>query len=692
MNLFKNSFNNTLVEILAYWAKVKPDGKAYTMLNANGLEDSYITYGQLHSQSLNVARYLLSQGLRSRNVVLLYPPGIEFIVGFFGCLYAGVVPAPIHTPKRNRSNQKIANLLLCANAAAILLPEAQKQEFRNILMKEENCPKDLMYVSTDTINELPTYGEAQLPKIDGSMLAFLQFTSGSTSLPKGVMISHANCLSNLDMALSVTQATPSSTFVSWLPHYHDLGLVAHLLHSFYGGSHCVMLAPTTFVSRPIEWLRAITKYRGEYTGAPNFAYQLCVDKIQPEEQKNLDLSSLRMAINAAEPINAQTLWDFGAKFAENGFKPRMFLPAYGMAEGTVFISSGTLDREPVYLEVDLESLGKDNIAKPATTETHKKVFVGCGHAKLGEQIFIIDPKRNCEVPRNHVGEIWITGPNVMCGYYNNTEATAQTLVSQEGDHPYLRTGDLGFMDDNGELYNTGRLKDMMIVNGVNYYPQDIEICVEQAHPDIRSGCVIAFSVPSATGEELVIVAELNKAGITKMKQSSYLEELVEAISSKVGEHFELSLNQLVFLKIGRIPKTSSGKLRRQQCKQEFLQGIPDTLATWTQDDSTNQSQEAVDTQNLEKTFQEIMSMGFTHLKVFTNLIKMLTNEYQIKMVDFDLEKPMFVYGIEFPQLIKIREQLENQLECPIPVEVFSPENNIKDLLNDIACAISNHNN
>jgi hypothetical protein len=280
----------------------------------------------------------------------------------------------------------------------------------------------------------------------------------------------------------------------------------------------------------------------------------------------------------------------------------------------------------------------------------------------------------------------------MCGYYNNTEATAQTLVSQEGDHPYLRTGDLGFMDDNGELYNTGRLKDMMIVNGVNYYPQDIEICVEQAHPDIRSGCVIAFSVPSATGEELVIVAELNKAGITKMKQSSYLEELVEAISSKVGEHFELSLNQLVFLKIGRIPKTSSGKLRRQQCKQEFLQGIPDTLATWTQDDSTNQSQEAVDTQNLEKTFQEIMSMGFTHLKVFTNLIKMLTNEYQIKMVDFDLEKPMFVYGIEFPQLIKIREQLENQLECPIPVEVFSPENNIKDLLNDIACAISNHNN
>jgi hypothetical protein len=248
------------------------------------------------------------------------------------------------------------------------------------------------------------------------------------------------------------------------------------------------------------------------------------------------------------------------------------------------------------------------------------------------------------------------------------------------------------MDDNGELYITGRLKDMMIVNGVNYYPQDIEICVEQAHLDISSGCVIAFSVPGATGEELVTVVELNKAGITKMKQSGYLEELVEAISSKVGENFELPLNQLVFLKIGRIPKTSSGKLRRQQCKQEFLQGIPDALATWTQYDSTNQSQEAVDTQNLEKTFQEIMSMGFTHLKVFTNLIKILTNEYQVKMVDFDLEKPMLVYGIEFPQLMEIRGQLEKQLECPIPVEVFSQENNVKGLLNDIVCAMSNHNN
>ncbi|GBF82341.1 AMP-binding protein [Aphanothece sacrum] len=684
---------NSLGEVLAYWAKVKPDGKAYTMLNANGLEDSCITYGELHSQALNVARCLLSQGLRSRNVVLLYPPGIEFIVGFFGCLYAGVVPAPIHTPKRNRSNQKIANLVLCANAAAILLPEAQKQEFRNILMKEENWPKDLMYVSTDAISELPTYGEGQLPKIDGSMLAFLQFTSGSTSLPKGVMISHQNCLNNIEMIVSMSQITSSCTTVSWLPHHHDLGLVAHLLHSIYSGGHCVILAPTTFVSQPIQWLRAITKYRAEYTGGPNFAYQLCIDKIPTTEQQNLDLSSLRMVINAAEPVNPQTLWDFSQKFAKNGFKSQMFLPAYGMAEATVFISSGFVDGEPVFKTVDWTKLSTDNIASDPINGAKEKVFIGCGHAWLDQEVHIFNPDLSYKVPPNHIGEIWVTGSNVMSGYYNNSEATAKTLVSVEGDHRlYLRTGDLGFMDDKGELYITGRLKDMMIINGVNYYPQDIELCVEQAHRDIRSSGVIAFSVSGATGEELVIVAELNKAGITKMKQSGYLEELVEAISSKVGEQFELSLNQLIFLKIGRIPKTSSGKLRRQQCKQECLQGIPDALATWTQYDSTNQSQEAVDTENLEKTFQEIMSMGFTHLKVFTNLIKILTNEYEVKMVDFDLEKSMLVYGIESSQLMEIRCQLEKQLECPIPVEVFSQENNVKGLLNDIVCAMFNHNN
>ncbi|KAB8320629.1 fatty acyl-AMP ligase [Tolypothrix campylonemoides VB511288] len=479
---------------------------------------------------------------------------------------------------RNRSNKKIADIVLTTEASAVLLPATHQQAFRDTLLKEENWPKDLIYVPTDTTIAPSNFKNLPLPKIDGSAIAFLQFTSGSTSLPKGVMITHSNCLNNLEMIVTMSQANSDSTSVSWLPHYHDLGLVAHLLHSLYSGGHCVLLAPATFASQPIQWLRAITKYRAAYTGAPNFAYQLCVDKIQPSEQQTLDLSSLRMAINAAEPIIPQTIWDFCEKFADNGFKPHMFLPAYGMAEATVYISSGYVEQDPVFKAVDWVTLGKHNIAQEATDSTKEKVFVGCGHPWLDQKIYIVDPDKNCVLPPNHVGEIWTTGSNVMAGYYNNPEATAKTLVSLlNDDRTYLRTGDLGFVDDKGELYITGRIKDMIIVNGVNYYPQDIENCVEQAHPDIRSGCIAAFGVLGKAGEELVIFAELTKAGVINLRRSGYLEELAEAICLALGENFEIQLRQLVFLGHMQLAKTSSGKIRRQQCKQEFFQGSFDAF-------------------------------------------------------------------------------------------------------------------
>jgi len=252
---------NTLDSVLTCWSDVQPNRRAYTMLDINGAEDSYITYGDMYSQVINIAQRLLSEGLQSRNAILLYPPGIEFIVAFFGCLYAGVLPAPIHIPKRNRSNKKISDIVSATEVSAILLLSKDEQAFRDTLSKEENWPKDLIYVPTDMTVEPANSQNLPLPEIDGSAIAFLQFTSGSTSLPKGVMISHANCLNNLEMIVAMSQANSDSTFVSWLPHYHDLGLVAHLLCSLYSGGHCVLLAPSTFASQPIQWLRAITKYR-----------------------------------------------------------------------------------------------------------------------------------------------------------------------------------------------------------------------------------------------------------------------------------------------------------------------------------------------------------------------------------------------------------------------------------------------
>jgi acyl-CoA synthetase (AMP-forming)/AMP-acid ligase II/nucleoside-diphosphate-sugar epimerase/acyl carrier protein len=688
--MIKSQCFNTLAEVLTYWAEVQPNRMAYTMLDSNGAEDSYITYGDMYSKAIDIAQTLLSDGLRSRNAILLYPPGIEFIVAFFGCLYAGVFPAPIHIPKRNRSNKKIAEIVLATEASAVMLPATYQQAFLDALLKEENWPQDLIYVPTDMTIEPLNSKNLPLPKINGSAIAFLQFTSGSTSLPKGVMITHSNCLNNLGMIVEMSQANSDSTSVSWLPHYHDLGLVAHLLHSLYSGGHCVILAPATFASQPIQWLRAITKYRAAYTGAPNFAYQLCVDKIQPSDQQTLDLSSLRMAINAAEPINPQTIWDFCEKFADNGFKPHMFLPAYGMAEATVYISSGCVDQDPVFKTVDWMTLGKHNIAQEPTDSTKEKVFVGCGHPWLDQEVHIVDPDKNCKVLPNHIGEIWVSGSNVMAGYYSNPQSTAKTLVSLEGDErTYLRTGDLGFIDEKGELYITGRIKDIIIVNGVNYYPQDIEGCVEQAHPDIRPGCVAAFSVPGKAGEDLVVFAELTKAGVINMRRSGYLEELTEAICLALGENFEIQLRQFVFLGHMQLPKTSSGKIRRQQCKQDFLQGGPDALARWPKDESTNQSQGDISMLNIEKTFERITSMGPMHLKVFTSLIQILTKKYQVRMADFDVEKSIFFYGIDSLKIIEIHSTLEGELDCKIPTEAFFYANTFLGMIDDIACAISN---
>ena len=687
--MIKSQDFNNLAEVLTYWAEVQPESRVYTMLDSNGAEDSYIIYKDMYSKAIDIAQHLLSKGLRSHNAILLYPPGIEFIVAFFGCLYAGVVPAPIHMPKRNRSNKRIADIVVATEASAVLLPAEYQQTCQDILNKEENWPKDLIYVTTDVTNEATNSQKLPLPEIDGSAIAFLQFTSGSTSLPKGVMITHTNCLNNLEMIVTMSHADANSTSVSWLPHYHDLGLVAHLLHSLYSGGHCVLFAPAAFASQPIQWLNAITKYRAAYTGAPNFAYQLCVDKISPSDQKSIDLSSLRMAINAAEPINPQTIWDFCEKFAENGFKPHMFLPAYGMAEATVYISSGYVDRNPVFKAVDWTKLGQDNIAQVTTDSTKEKVFVGCGHPWLDQKICIVDPERNCVLPANYVGEIWTTGSNVMAGYYNNSEATAKTLVSLPDDERiYLRTGDLGFIDENGELYITGRIKDLLIVNGVNYYPQDIEICVEQAHADIRSSCVAAFSVPGKAGEELVIFAELTKAGVINMRRSAYLEELAEAICLALGENFEIPLGQLVFLGHMRIPKTSSGKIRRQQCKQELLQGNIDALAIWPKEESTTQSKGDVSMLNIEKTFERITSMGPVHLKVFSSLIRILTNKYQVRMADFDVEKSIFFYGIDSLKIIEIHSTLEGELDCQIPTEAFFYANTFLGMIDDIARAIS----
>jgi acyl-CoA synthetase (AMP-forming)/AMP-acid ligase II/thioester reductase-like protein/acyl carrier protein len=689
---------NVISDIAAYWANVQPEKRAYTMLTPQGVEESTITYGEMYSKICNVSRILLQRKLNSRNVILLYPAGIEFIVNFLGCIHAGAVPAPVHPPKRNRANKKIADIVRSVNADAVLLPSSHLQDFRNILEREEAWPREVNFISTDDL-DFPGFDKTTvLRETSGSNTAFLQFTSGSTSLPKGVKISHSNCLSNLEMIVSMSQATSSSVSVSWLPHHHDLGLVAHLLHSLYSGGHCVILSPTTFTSQPIQWLRAISNYGAAYTGAPNFAYQLCVDRIQISDRPTLDLSSLRMAINAAEPINPQTILNFSQAFEVSGFKPHMFLPAYGMAEATVYISSGSVDAPPVFKTVDWNTLNQDGVAKDVSNGCKEKTLVGCGHTWLDQQMFIFDPDTKCKLPQNHVGEIWVVGSNITPGYYNNQQATIETLISLEREkYDYLRTGDLGFIDEVGELYITGRLKDMIIMNGINYYPQDIEQYAEKSHPDLQQNSTIAFSTPGETGENLVLFIELTRSGMLKVKDANYVIELVDAISSSIGNNLDITLSEIVFLGAMKLPKTSSGKLRRKQAKQDFLDSNYDAVVKWPINKSVEtlngdpKNMNNSNSANVEKTFEIIASMSPIHLSVFNNLTQILIKKFQFKMADLDMEKSIFFYGIDSLKIIEIHAVLEERLGKEIPTEAFFHANTFTGMIDDIVRSISSEN-
>ncbi len=680
---------STIVNTLNHWSTIQPENRAYTMLNSQGEEEYHISYGELKQKAITTASELLQQEIHARTVVLMYPPGIDFVVALLGCIYAGIIPAPLHTVRKNRSNKRIIEIIKHSNCAALLSNHQAIDEIRQLIEQEPGWNNHIPLLAT---NNLPNTHNpiVSFPSPPESAVAFLQFTSGSTSLPKGVVITHKNCMSNLRMMTAVSQASPSSVFVSWLPHYHDLGLVAHLLHSLFNGSHCVMLAPATFLFQPVQWLQAISKYNGYLSGAPNFGYQLCVDRISPQDMQGLDLSAWQLAINAAEPIKPETLVDFSHKFAKVGFKKTTFLPAYGMAEATVFISSGSREDMPVVKNFDWDTVTTDGIAKAANKSSRIKTLVGCGVSKLEGDIRIVDPTIEKELASNHIGEIWIAGDNVTAGYYNNESATLTTFsYLSNSDTRYLKTGDLGFIDETGELFITGRKKDLIIINGVNYYPQDIESVIEEVHPDIRPGCIAACGITINATEELVVFAELKKESLHHLQEDQdYIERLAEKLCTAIGESIDISLRRLLLLKPNHISKTSSGKICRHDCKVSYMNNKLDPLAEWPPVKATHPSIGEKIMPNIGNTLHVINTMGPLHLKIFSSIMHILTNKYAINMADFDVKKSIFFYGIDSIKIIDIHSELEKILERSIPTVAFFESNTFIGMIDDIVKSIN----
>lgn len=563
----KQRLETNLVEIVLNKTANLSGNLAYTFLKDGETETGTLTYKQLGIQVQAIAAYLQSITVQGDRILLLYPSGLEFITVFLGCLYAKVIAVPAYPPRRNQRLERILAIVNDAQPTLVLtthdLLEQVRSEFQELGLSNIPC---------SSIETLPDERAADWkpPIIYPDDLAFLQYTSGSTGTPKGVMVSHENIIYNQEMLKLAWQHNESTRLVSWLPLFHDMGLLSKVLQSLYLGVSCTFMPPIAFLQKPLRWLQAISNYQATTSGAPNFAYDLCVNRISVEQREGLDLRRWNVAFNGAEPIRAETLEHFTKIFADYGFKPEAFFPCYGMAEATLIISGGIPSHKPVLRDVQASALEKDRIILcDEQSPEGSKTLVGCGSTLLDQEIIIVDPNSCVQCPSGKIGEIWISGKNVTQGYWNHeleTQTTFAAYVSGTNKGPYLRTGDLGFMDPDGELFVTGRLKEVIIIRGRNYYPQDIERIAEKSHAALRPNNGAAFSVEIDGQERLIIAHEVERSYLRKLN----VVDIANTIRRSVSERFDLQVHSVVLLRTNSLLKTSSGKIQRRACRSAFL--------------------------------------------------------------------------------------------------------------------------
>ncbi|HSS78378.1 MAG TPA: amino acid adenylation domain-containing protein, partial [Thermoanaerobaculia bacterium] len=568
----------TLVEVLRSRAERQGDDLSYTFLLDGETAEANVTYAELDRRARGLATTLERAGVGGgARVLLLYPPGLDYIAAFFGCLYAGAVAVPAYPPRSRRPSARLQSIQESAGAKAVLSTAAVLAGLDRQLPRR---PGVLWQAAEGAELEVGAE-EWRDPGVGEEALAFLQYTSGSTAAPKGVMLRHANLLANLAQIRIAFAQTPAERTVIWLPPYHDMGLIGGILTPLYAGNPAVLLSPISFLQRPLRWLQAISRYRGTTSGGPNFAYDLCVEKISEEEREKLDLSSWTLAFNGAEPVRAATLDRFAAAFAPCGFRKEAFLPCYGLAEGTLLAATarrGAGATAGVFAAGELER----HRAVPVEPDAaDARILTGCGTAPEGARLLVVDPESGVPRGPGEVGEIWIAGPAVAAGYWGLPEATAASFGARTagGDGPWLRTGDLGFLGNlggkPGELFVTGRSKDLIILRGRNHYPQDVELTVERSHAALRPGCGAAFAVEVEGEERLVVVQEVRRE-----HREDDPAELVAAIRRAVADEHEVMVHAVVLLRPATIPKTTSGKIQRAACRARYLDGTLDALGAW----------------------------------------------------------------------------------------------------------------
>ncbi len=570
----------SLAEILAKRAQAQTRRRAFAILDQDGNEKANLTYGELHERALAIASFLRTrlQADKSRpgrdpspaTVILFYPPGLDYIAAFFACFYAGAIAVPLYPPHRRR--QKLIGNIIENSGAKLALTTTSILKAVTGSDEQGGQYGALSLFSTDELP--PTENADGFTPPPPDAVAFLQYTSGSTGVPKGVMVSHANLMANQKAIGEAFATSASDICLNWLPLYHDMGLIGTVLHAVYRGFPSILMSATHFIESPLRWLRGISRYRASLCGAPNFAYELCTRKVAHPDLEPLDLRSWRTAFNGAEPVCAETLERFSETFAPVGFRAESFVPCYGLAEATLFVCGGRPGRSPRVLSADARALAAGRCE--TSTQEPSLPLVSCGFAPEGHHILAVDPARGRVLADGEVGELWVSGKSVTLGYWNQAEETAETFgvrLADGGEGTFLRTGDLGFTR-NGEWFITGRMKELIIIRGRNYYPRDIEAVVEKSHGCLSAGRCAAFSWLSGGEENLAVAVEVKRSQVRRLEKAA----VFGAVRAAVAASFDVSARAVILLRPGGLPLTSSGKIRRNACREAFLEGALQALA------------------------------------------------------------------------------------------------------------------
>lgn len=640
------------VNVLRYRAACQPEKCAFNYLQSEGRQELKTTYQQLDKRARAIAGELQKVANAGDRALLLFPSGLEYIAAFMGCLYAGIVAVPSYPPKKSQRRNPTHRVQTLARDAqpTVLMTTIELQSEMDELQWDDDTVHPCV-IFTDTITDEQSI-HWQEKEIAPESLAFLQYTSGSTSSPKGVMVSHANLLHNEEHIRDAFGQNSNSVIVSWLPLYHDMGLIGSVLQTIYVGATCILLSPIDFLRNPMLWLETISRFRATTSGGPDFSYDLCVKKIRPEQRKTLDLTNWEVAFNGAEPIRYDTLLNFAEAFAECGFKLHAFRPCYGLAEATLLVTAGDGSDLVFSKQHGLTEEGLGNSSR---------TLVGSGKISRGLEVAIVNPETFERCPDNETGEVWISSPSVACGYWNREEETKATFRAYIKDGPcntYLRTGDLGFKRDQ-QLFVVGRLKDLIIVRGRNFYPDDLELIAQGCHEGLRKGCGAAFSVQGDHSERVVLAQE-----VARTVDIGDAETVAGMIRKCISMEFDLYIDEIVFVKEASLPRTSSGKLQRHLCRKQFLNRELSTIAN----NAFNQPHENVQCthviSHVIKTLPKEQQQQWTEAYLKASIAQILRRPTPI----LDSSAPVALLGLDSLMVLELQNKIESDFGVRTPTD------------------------